>query len=269
VEVRAKDHIIILDAGTGIINLGKQLMREFGKQPMTMSVLISHTHNDHLQGFPFFAPAYLPGCTLNIYGPKSFSQDLDQILSHTMEPQYSPVELDELNSEINIHNLHENDLLLLNGTSRNPDVVTQSQDIKQAKDGVSIRVMRSYAHPKVGSFVFRVEVNGKSVVYATDTEGYVGGDSRLIAFARDTDLLIHDAQYEPDEYLDTNFSKQGFGHSTYEMAAHVAQAAAAKHLVLFHHDPVHDDEKISAMEQATKGLFPNTTAGSEGLEYTF
>lgn len=267
VEIRAKDHILILDAGTGIINLGKKLLEEFGNSPLTISLLISHTHNDHLQGFPFFAPAYKPGCTLNIYGPKSFSQDMHQIITNTMEPQYSPVELEELSSEIHIHNLHENDLLALNGSSLKPDLLTPNQSSDQ--NDVLIRVMRSYAHPKMGTFIFRVEVSGKSVVYATDTEGYVGGDSRLIRFAQNADLLIHDAQYEPEEYEDARFPKQGYGHSTYEMAAQVAKAANVQHLVLFHHDPVHDDAQVAAMEAKTQKLFPNTTAGAEGLEFTF
>jgi len=268
VEVRVKNHIIILDAGTGIINLGKRLLNEFRNNSIHISLLISHTHNDHLQGFPFFAPAYKPGCTLNIYGPKSFSQDLDQILTHTMEPQYSPIGLDELSSQINIHNLHENDILILNGSSQNPDIFTQDQVQQTTQNDVIIRVMRSYAHPKVGSYLFRVELNGKSMVYATDTEGYVGGDTRLIEFAKNTDLLIHDAQYEPEEYTDVRFPKQGFGHSTFAMAAQTAKSAHAKQLVLFHHDPLHDDAKIASMETEAKKLFHNSIAGAEGLEFS-
>ena len=129
--------------------------------------------------------------------------------------------------------------------------------------------MRSYAHPKIGVFFFKIEVNGKSVVYATDTEGYVGNDTRLIQFAKDTELLIHDGQYDPDEYLDKNFSKQGFGHSTYDMAAKVASEAGAKRLALFHHDPSHDDDKLADMEAKAKELFPNTMVATEGVEFSF
>jgi len=97
VEVRAKNHIIILDAGTGIVNLGHQLLKELenSKESLSLTVLFSHTHFDHLQGIPFFLPAYQPSCIINFYGPKVFSQDLEEILIQSMEPQYSPIELDD------------------------------------------------------------------------------------------------------------------------------------------------------------------------------
>ncbi|MFQ5751590.1 MAG: MBL fold metallo-hydrolase [bacterium] len=276
IEVRAKNHIIILDAGTGIINLGKRLLQELqqkaskgAQQSLAINLLFSHTHYDHVQGFPYFLPAYQLESVLNVYGPKAFSQELAHIISSTMAPQFSPIELDELTAQINIQNINENHLLIFNENSDQPNICTQNQLQQPLRQDVLIRLMRSYAHPKVGVFAFRVEVNDKSVVYATDTEGYVGGDSRMINFAKEAELLIHDAQYEPEEYTDAKFPKQGFGHSTYEMAANVARTANVKHLVLFHHDPAHDDDKIADMEAKTRGLFPNTTAAAEGLEFTF
>ncbi|MFQ5601918.1 MAG: MBL fold metallo-hydrolase [bacterium] len=273
IEIRAKNHLIILDAGTGIVELGNELLQKFHQQKASSSfiinLLMSHTHHDHLQGLAFFAPAYHPDCVLNIFGPRSFSQDLSQILKATMAPQYSPIELDELNSKMNIQNLTENHILILNDKSENPQIYAQNHLPGFSKNDVAVKLMRSYAHPKIGVFVIKIEVNNKRLVYATDTEGYVGNDARLIEFARDADLLIHDAQYAPEEYMDANLPKQGFGHSTYEMAARVARTANVKNLVLFHHDPSHDDEKIADMENKTREFFPNTTAGREGLEYTF
>lgn len=271
VEVRAKNHIIILDAGTGIVNLGNRLLDEFQKskdQALNLTILFSHTHFDHLQGIPFFLPAYQPNCVLNLYGPKVFSQDLEQILTQSMEPEYSPIELEELKAQINFHTLHENHALLLKENSHEPTVVWQ-QDLNNNSKEPVVKVMRSYAHPKIGVLFFKVEVNGKSVVYATDTEGYVGNDTRLIEFARDAELLIHDAQYDRDEYLDANFPKQGFGHSTYEMAANVATRAGVNKLALFHHDPSHDDEKLADMEAKAKELYPNTMVAAEGAEFSF
>ncbi len=276
VEIRTNNHTIILDAGTGIINLGNELFQEMLKnsingssQSRITNLFISHTHHDHIQGFPFFAPAYQNNSVINVYGPKSFSQDLTQILAGAMDPQYSPIQMEELNAQINIQNINENQIVALSKNSDKQRIVTQNQLKYDPDQDILIRVMRSYAHPKVGVFIFRIDVNGKSIVYATDTEGYVGGDSRLTEFAREADLLIHDAQYDPDEYMDANFPKQGFGHSTYVMAANVAMAANVKQLVLFHHDPAHDDDKIADMEAKTKELFPNTTAGAEGLEFKF
>lgn len=274
IEIRAKNHVIVLDAGTGLINLGHHLIREMQSevgrssgQPLVVNLFISHTHHDHVQGLPHFAPANRRGSIVNVFGPKSFSQELKQILSLTMEPQYSPIEMDELNSQINVRNISENQSLVFNHEVEAPHLCTDNEDNQSASDDLTIKVMRSYAHPKVGVFTFRVEYNGKAVVYATDTEGYVGGDSRLIEFAKDAELLIHDAQYDPDEYMDSRAPKQGFGHSTYEMATEVAKAANAKRLVLFHHDPSHNDQKIAEIEAKAQKLFPNCTAGAEGLEF--
>jgi len=269
IEIRANNHIIILDAGTGIVNLGHQLLKEFqnSKKPLKLTILFSHTHFDHLQGIPFFLPAYQPTCSLNFYGPKVFSRNLEEILTQSMEPQFSPIELNELKAKMNFHNLHENNALVFKENSDKPTLVWQNE-LNDSTEAV-VKIMRSYAHPKIGVFFFKVEVNGKSVVYATDTEGYAGNDTRLIEFAKDTELLIHDAQYAPDEYLDKSFSKQGFGHSTYDMAAKVAGEAGAKRLALFHHDPSHDDDKLAAMEAQTKELFPNSMVATEGVEFSF
>ncbi|MCG8603443.1 MBL fold metallo-hydrolase [bacterium] len=275
IEVRAKNHIIILDAGTGIINLGNRLMEEIkanadarNREPFVINLFISHTHHDHVQGLPFFAPANHFGSILNVFGPRSFSQELKQILSLTMEPQYSPLEMEELSSQINIRNINEYQSVVLNHDVNVPHLHSQSEDQEERGNDISVKLMRSYAHPKVGVFAFRIEFKDKVIVYATDTEGYVGGDSRLTEFSRNADLLIHDAQYDPDEYMNPRSPKQGFGHSTYHMAAEVAKAAKAKHLVLFHHDPSHDDDKIAEMEAKTQKIFPNSTAGAEGLEFT-
>ncbi len=269
VEVRARDRILILDAGTGIINLGSQLTQETRNGPLDLTILFSHTHHDHIQGLPFFAPAYRPDCQLRLYGPRTLSEDLHQVLTHAMSPHYSPIGLDELKARIFSQNITENDVLVFDEGTPEPNVLREHEFKNDGRKQVVVRILRSYGHPKVGVFIFKVEVNGKSVVYATDTEGYVGADTRLIEFARGANLLIHDAQYTPEEYLDNGFPKQGFGHSTYEMAARVAREAQVENLVLFHHEPSHDDDKIADMVAKTRELFPNADAGTEGKEFTF
>ena len=124
-------------------------------------------------------------------------------------------------------------------------------------------MLQSFFHPSGHVSVFKIEWNGKSVVYATDTEGAAGGDMRLIRFCQGCDLLIHDAQYTTAEYLETPY--QGWGHSTPEMAALVAQKAQVKQLALFHHDPLHSDAQIDEMEAQAQALFKPTLAAYEGL----
>ncbi len=268
IEVRTKQHLIILDAGTGIIELGNQLIKKMktaGNGPVTANLVFSHTHHDHIQGLLYFAPAYCDNCTLNLYGARSFWQDFEEVLSVNMSPLYSPVELDEFKAQLNFHNLTESKHLLFKADSPTPEVVLNHQASQLGDNEALLTPLRNYAHPKIGTFVFKVETARTKIIYATDTEGYVGGDQRLIRFAQDADLLIHDAQYEPEQYLQV----QGYGHSTYEMAAEVAKAANVKELVLFHHDPYHDDAKLAKIEADAQSVFPNTSVASEGTEIIF
>jgi ribonuclease BN (tRNA processing enzyme) len=135
-------------------------------------------------------------------------------------------------------------------------------------EAVVIRIHKSYAHPG-GVFVYRIAWHGKSVVYATDTEGYVGTDKRLVKFAKDADVLIHDAQYLDEHYwgqLEGLPSTQGYGHSTVTMACEVAASAQTGQLVLFHHDPSYTDTMLAGMERTAKSLFAESVAAYEGLE---
>jgi ribonuclease BN (tRNA processing enzyme) len=131
---------------------------------------------------------------------------------------------------------------------------------------VRIQTYHSYAHPKNGVNVYSISWRGKKMVYATDTEGYVETDRRLVRFAKDADLLIHDAQYRPEDYTNPAKPKQGWGHSTPDMACAVAQACNARQLVLFHHEPSYDDDTVAAIEADARKLFPNTCSAYEGLE---
>ncbi len=267
VEVWADGHLIIIDAGTGIIGLGKDLMKKYQaggrKEPIVATVLFTHTHHDHTQGFPFFEPAREGPSVLYMFGPKTFYEDIEEALARAMLAPSFPVALAELKSLKVIGNIEESEIIVLD-QGKGPQILNVYRDEREhSPEAVEISVMRSHAHPKGGVSIYKISWAGKSMVHATDTESYVGGDTRLIEFARGADLLIHDAQYTNEEYVTD--PKQGWGHSTPEMAIAIAQAAQVKKLVLFHHDPSHDDNALAEIERKARQVFPNAILAYEGL----
>ena len=270
VEIQAGPHTIILDAGTGIIGLGADLMRrsrDNGDNPVIASILFSHMHHDHTQGFPFFDPAYVGASTLHILGPKVFESDLEETLSHAMLPPSFPVALEDLPSLKILRNVNETDIVLIGPQPADVQVLNiYHNEINASPDLVRVRTYHSYAHPKSGVNIYSISWRGRTVVYATDTEGYVQNDQRLVKFAKDADLLIHDAQYRIEDYTNPAKPKQGWGHSTPDMAIAVAQACNVKQLVLFHHEPLYDDATIAEIESVAQRTFPNTLSAYEGME---
>lgn len=261
VEVRAGERTIVLDAGTGLIRLGRELAARRAREVI---LLLSHLHHDHTQGLPFFTPAYLPGVRLHIFGPDGAHESLQQVLEHNQSAETFPVSLREMASSKAIRSVREAQAIAWDEAGVR--VIESSAGWKD--DALAIRIHRSYAHPG-GVYVYRIEWRGRSVVYATDTEGYVGTDRRLVQFARAADLLIHDAQYLEAHYhgrLAGFPATQGYGHSTAVMACEVARAAGAGQLVLFHHDPAYSDAMIAGLEAHARRRFPNARAAFEGLE---
>jgi ribonuclease BN (tRNA processing enzyme) len=200
-----------------------------------------------------------------MFGPRTFYEDIEEALSRAMLAPSFPVALGELKSLKVMSNIEESEVVILD-EGMGPQILNvYSDEREEAPDAVKIGVMRSYAHPKGGVSIYKINWAGKSMVYASDTESYIGGDTRLIEFARGTDLLIHDAQYTHEEYVTGPVPKQGWGHSTPEMAIAIAQAAKVKKLVLFHHDPSHDDDTLAEIERKAQEAFPNTILAYEGL----
>jgi len=262
VEIRAGERTIILDAGTGIIPLGRELVRQ--KRANEIVLLFSHLHHDHTQGFPFFIPAYLPNARLHIFGPGGTPETLSQVLEHNQSSETFPVSLREMASSKDIHSVRESQVIVWDETG----VRLAESGIGLSNEAVLVRIHKSYAHPG-GVYVYRITWRGKSVVYATDTEGYVGTDRKLVQFAKDADMLIHDAQYSEEHYrgqLPGFPSTQGYGHSTVTMACEVAAASEAGQLILFHHDPSYSDALVAGMEASAKAQFSETQAAYEGLE---
>ena len=261
VEVRAAERTIILDAGTGIIPLGHELAK---RKSTEMLLLFSHLHNDHTQGFPFFVPAYIPNTRLHIFGPCGTPETVKKVLEHNQSAETFPVRLRDMPSMKAIRSVRESQVIVWDEENVR---VTESNS-RLSPDALVIRIYKSQAHPG-GVYIYRITWRGKSIVYATDTEGYVGMDRKLIAFARDADVLIHDAQYSEEHYrgcLAGFPSTQGYGHSTAAMACEVAASAETGELVLFHHDPAYTDAMVAAQESVAQKIFPNSRAAYEGLE---
>jgi len=265
---RTPNHVVIIDAGSGIINLGRDLIPEILKykeandSPFHITIIFTHTHTDHLQGFPFFAPIYIPGIKLHLFGPATLGVDFEDILGMLVEPQYHPVGIDELRAEMEFSNMNENMFIYFNPDIPNPQV-GKINETEPAFSELSVYPMRYYSHPKSGTYIYRVEWNDKKIFFATDVEECVGGDQRLIAFSKNADVLIHDAQYTVEQYK--KFS--GFGHSSYAMACDTAKQAEVKKLLLYHHDPVNSDEELRKIEKEAKKLFPASELATESWEW--
>lgn len=262
VEIQAGERTIIFDAGTGIIPLGRELAR--ANRANEILLLLSHLHHDHTQGLPFFLPAYLPYAKLHIFGPDGTHESLNNVLEHNQSSETFPVSLREMASSKEIQSVRETQVIVWDEAG----VRATETTVGVSEEAVLIRVHKSYAHPG-GVYAYRITWRGKSIVYATDTEGYVGTDKRLVMFAQNADLLIHDAQYSDEHYWGglTGFpSTQGYGHSTVSMACGVATAARVKALILFHHDPSYSDEMVTGLEVAAKEMFGAAQAAYEGFE---
>lgn len=261
VEINAGSRTIILDAGTGVIPLGRELARRHIHEVV---LLFSHLHHDHTQGFPFFVPAYIPSARLHIFGPDGMHESLQNVLEHNQSSETFPISLREMASWKEIQPVRESQVIIWDEAG----VRLGKSGEGLHHDAVVIRIHKSYAHPG-GVYVYRITWRGKSVVYATDTEGYVGTDRKLVQFARNADILIHDAQYLEAHYrgqLAGFPATQGYGHSTVTMACEVAVTAEVGQLILFHHDPSYSDAVIAGMEATAKAQFANTRAAQEGLE---
>jgi phosphoribosyl 1,2-cyclic phosphodiesterase len=271
VEVSVNGYTLIFDSGTGIIPLGKELARCARQSglPLEATLLFSHLHHDHTQGFPFFVPAFLPSARLNIFGPDFMGSGAMDTLERVMHPPHFPVALSELNSTLSFSTLRQTDMLVF-GTSVGGVAQYNIDDpiVQTDPDLVTVRVQRSYAHPN-GVLHYRVDWHGHSVVYATDTEGYVNGDRRLADFAYQTDLLIHDAQYTDEHYLGLLPgipTTQGYGHSTISIAILTARSSMARQLALFHHAPEYDDDQMDRIAAQVEEMQPGTLVAREGIE---
>jgi phosphoribosyl 1,2-cyclic phosphodiesterase len=242
VEVRCGATRIILDAGTGIRRLGDSLLPH---GPVDATLLLSHVHWDHIQGLPFFVPAYLPTTRLEVVGTAGGVSSLGAVLASQMTAPVFPVRLDELGARLSLREVRSGDTFTVGET----------------------RVRAARLNHPGGVLAYRIEHEGRSIVYATDTEHYACVDPTLRALAEGADVLIYDSQYTPEEYRgDAGRSKVGWGHSTYVAGAELARAAGVGKYVLFHHDPQRSDAGVEDVERRARELFAPSVAAREGME---
>jgi CheY-like chemotaxis protein/phosphoribosyl 1,2-cyclic phosphodiesterase len=254
----------MFDCGTGARALGAKLVA-CAHKPISATILLSHTHWDHIQGFPFFAPLFIPGTRITVCGPEGSGRSLREVLAGQMEFTYFPVDIGQLPASITFQELGE-------GT----------YEIGGA------RIVAQYLHHPTMTLGYRVEVDGAALVYACDHEPFSEtlwrddparshaesivheGDRRHARFMAGADMVIHDAQYTPEE----SPSKKNWGHSTYEYSVGLAAAAGVRELVLTHHDPTHDDAFVDEIETRARryaaglGDAVRVCCAHEGLELT-
>ncbi len=260
-ELRVGGRLLILDAGTGIIDLGADLAAP--GQPSSMAVFFSHYHHDHIDGLLYFKPAYRPDVRMHIYGPASApGHNLLGVLERISAPTAHPVQFANMGMQYTTDRLSDGDVVVWRAGAPAPEFL--GKDETPGADDVVVKVMKNHLHPLEGVLNFRVEYRGKSYVYATDVEGDdATGDPDLAAFAEGADLFAHDGQYTAEEYA---ARRRGWGHSTVEMAIRTARMAKAKRLVIIHHDPASTDDQLDEMEAGARKEFPNLFFAREGQE---
>ncbi len=228
-ELRADDSVVLFDCGTGVREAGVALNREFQGRPLHVHLFVGHTHWDHIQGFPFFAPAYEAGNIISIYSLRGSDKSLEKVFTGQMDSSYFPVNLDDLKAKL--------------------EFVELQGEMTLGK----LKISHVYLNHPGLAIGFRVEREGKSIVYLTDHEPYwrVAGESdhsrkldgEIDSFVAGADLYIREGQYTEEEYV----SRRGWGHSTWRDALDSAHAAGVRRLTLYHHDPNRDDLAMDAV----------------------
>ncbi len=239
-EIRnGENECVVFDAGSGIRALGQALMEEARGAPIKARIFLTHFHWDHIQGIPFFAPLYGANNHISFLSGSS-GRPLQETLEGQMAKPYFPIDFSQVAAQRDFHQIEDRGEVKVGGLTVRPFPLN---------------------HPQ-GASGYRIECNGVSIVYATDYEhGVAGSDATLCEFAQNANILICDTQYTPAEYE----KHRGWGHSTWQNAVLLAREARAEQLVLFHHDPEHDDQMMMEITQNARLQFENTTGAWEGF----
>jgi len=246
-KIKETNNIAVFDAGTGIRDLGKEFL-ESGHKQDEIFIAFSHFHWDHIQGFPFFTPAFIKNQKINVLAMGSGREIscLEEIFRVQMQKEYFPVELANMGADFNFMLLDQS-MEIFGGDNSNTKPI--------------IVITNRHNHPG-GAYGYRLERDGKVFVFCTDVEHGDEIDKSVVRLAEGADLLIHEAQYTSEELKD----KKGWGHSSFEQAIQVAEMAGVKQLALTHHDPDHDDEFLTKMEKQCQQRFKDCFFAREKME---
>jgi phosphoribosyl 1,2-cyclic phosphodiesterase len=241
VEMEVGPERIIFDGGTGLRVLGQSLL---SKMPVEAHLLFTHSHWDHIQGFPFFVPAFVPGNKFNIYGAvtPNGSTIRQRLHDQMLHPNF-PVPLQIMQAQLNFFDLEVGEKLELG------EVMIQNRILNHPGEAVG----------------YRVSWRGFHAAYITDTEHFPDRlDQNVLELAENADVMIIDATYTDEEYHDEKTSKVGWGHSTWQEAVKIAKEVNVKKLIIFHHDPLHNDDFLDHLTQEARAVFPNLEFAKEG-----
>ena len=241
VDMEVGGERLIFDGGTGLRVLGQSLL---GKMPVKAHIFFSHSHWDHIQGFPFFVPAFIKGNTFKIYGavtPNGVT--IKQRLNDQMLHPNFPVPLQIMQADLQFKDLEIGEKLVIG------DIIIENAKLNHPGEAVG----------------YRVNWRGKTAAYITDTEHLPDGlDENVFRLAERADIAIIDCTYTDEEYYDAKSSKVGWGHSTWQEAVKLAKAAEVKKLVIFHHEPLHDDDFLDRIGEQAAAELPGTILAREG-----
>jgi len=242
VEMQVGGKRLIFDGGTGLHVLGQSLLRQM---PIEAHIFFTHSHWDHVQGFPFFTPGFVRGNDFHIYGAIApDGSTVEQRLNDQMLHPNFPVPLQIMQANLDFYNVKAGEPIKIN------DIIVETAPLNHPGEAVG----------------YRVNWRDGAAVYITDTEHFPDRlDENVMWLARNADILIYDSTYTDEEYHSPNLPKIGWGHSTWQEAVKIAKAANVKTLVIFHHDPAHDDVFLDRVGEEAAVQFPGAVMAREGM----